>query len=90
MDQVSRYGQIMPSMKESGGKTKQMEGASSGMLMEIYMRGSGRMIRLMDMVFIYMLMGHSMRDIGRMICRMDRAWSHGRMEVGMKEDIRRA
>ena len=44
---VSSYGQIIPSMKESGSITKQMAKDSSGAQTETHMRVNGRTIRPM-------------------------------------------
>ena len=54
MDQVFKFGLIMPGMKVNGGKIKQMVAENFGMQMEIYMKENGKMIRLMDMASIFM------------------------------------
>ena len=51
---VYRYGPMEPDMKESGRGIKLMGRANSGTWTVIYLMGSGKMIRLMDMVSINM------------------------------------
>lgn len=48
-----KFGQIMLSMKENGGKTKLMEEENSGMLMETSTKVNGRTTKLMVMEFIF-------------------------------------
>lgn len=50
MVQVFKYGLITLDMKENGAKTKQMVVESFGMLMEIFMKVNGKMIKLTVMV----------------------------------------
>jgi hypothetical protein len=54
MDQVFKFGLIMPGMKVNGGKIKQMVAENFGMQMEISMKESGKMIKLMDTASIFM------------------------------------
>ena len=54
MDLVSKFGQTTQSMKVNGGKIRLMEKESFGMLMEIYMKENGRMIRRTDTGYIFM------------------------------------
>jgi hypothetical protein len=54
MDLVYKFGQTMLSMKVNGGKIRLMVKESFGMLMEIYMKENGRMIKLMDTEYIFM------------------------------------
>ena len=51
-------------MKDFGIKEKQMEEEDSFLLMEMFMRVIGKMIRLMDLVFTGMLMEQFMKVIG--------------------------
>ena len=52
MDMVSRYGQIVPSIKENGTITRQVEEVNLHTKMVMFMRGSGKMICVMVMVYI--------------------------------------
>jgi hypothetical protein len=56
---VFKYGQMVENMKVSGKTVRHVVKASSGMLMGISMKDSGRMIRQMDMAYICMLMVQS-------------------------------
>ena len=53
MEKELRFGQMERGMKGSGGKTKLMGRASSGMLMETSLRESGKMTRPMGLEFIH-------------------------------------
>lgn len=50
MEWEPRCGQMVLNMKESGETTKQMEKESFGMLMEMFMKENGLMIKLMGRV----------------------------------------
>ena len=49
MGQESKFGQIMPSMRENGEKIKPTGEESFGMLTVIFMKVNGKMTKLMDM-----------------------------------------
>ena len=49
MGQESKFGQIMPSMRENGEKIKPTGEESSGMLTVTFTKVNGKMIRLTDM-----------------------------------------
>ena len=49
MDQESKSGRIMPSMRENGEKIKPTGEESSGMLTVTFTKVNGKMIRLTDM-----------------------------------------
>lgn len=59
-----RYGRINQDMKVNGLWIKPMGLASYFMLMEMYMKGLGKMIKLMEEVFISIRMGQHMRENG--------------------------
>lgn len=90
MDQVSKFGQIMPSMKASGEKTKPMEEENSGMLMETSMRENGKMIKLMALESIFMSMELSMKATGRTTCKTAREWRAGKTAAVTRAATRRA
>ena len=75
---VSSYGQITPSMKESGSITKQMAKDNSGAQTETHMRVNGRTIR--PMVSVRSSQTMAKRDtlaIGKMICIMAKVLKAG-------------
>jgi len=49
MGQELKYGQMVPSMRENGETIKQMERVNFGMLMEMYTKVNGKMIKLTGM-----------------------------------------
>jgi hypothetical protein len=71
MDQALKFGQMAPSMRESGDLTKLMETVNFGMQMAMFTKDSGRMTRLMVMVFTFMLMVQSMKATGKMISKTE-------------------
>jgi hypothetical protein len=56
MDMVNKFGKMVLSMMDNGKETKQMVMELLFMLMEIFMRVNGSMIKLMDMEHINMPM----------------------------------
>ena len=65
-----RYGPMAPSTRDSGKTTRPMGRGNCTMRMEMFMKVSGSMIRLVDRGLIRMRMGPSMLGSGRMISRM--------------------
>lgn len=64
-------GQMGQSMMANGFKIKPLARAHLHILMEICIKGNGKMIKLMGLEFIPMLnLGLSMKDTGKMICCM--------------------
>ena len=59
-----KYGQMVPSMKASGSRTKPMDKASLCMLTEISTKDSGSMIRQKVKELTLIQMEHSTRDSG--------------------------
>ena len=55
------------------------------MRMEIFIKGSDSMIRLMAQALIHMLMVPSTRGNGKKIGNMEGEWKYGPMEPGMME-----
>ena len=90
MVKAFKFGLIMPNMMVIGKKTKRMVTASSGTPMEIFMKVSGRMIKLMGMESMFMQMVHNMMATGRMIFKMVKAPRVGKMAPDTKVGIRKA
>ena len=63
--------------------------AYSIMLMEIFMKGFGRKIKLKDMEYICIKTDQDMKEIGIKICIMEQALKHGQMVVNTKESIQK-
>jgi hypothetical protein len=67
--------------KVTGRITWLMGEANSIMLMEIFMKAFGSLIKLMDMELMCMQMGLCMKENGLKINNKDRVKKHGKMEV---------
>lgn len=72
MDLVSKLGQMELNMKVVGEITKQKDKENSYMLMEIYLKENGLMIKLMDMVFIFIKTELNMKATGRTTSNMEK------------------
>lgn len=81
-----RFGLISPNMKVIGSQTKLMGLVNFIMLMGMFMRDNGKMIKLMDRVNTLMPMEQSTMVIGLMINNMDMELNHGQMVLGTKEN----
>ena len=86
MDLVSRSGQIIRSMMDSGVKVKLTDRVDFIMLMEIFMMDIGKMIKPMDMDNILILMVLNTKAIGSTTNSMDKAWNLRPMAPSMKEN----
>ena len=84
-----KYGLIMQNTRENGEKIKPMVEESSGMPTVIFTRVNGKTTKPMDMVFISTSMVPNTKDTGKMIFKMDKVWNLGKMEVDMREAIRK-
>ena len=84
-----RNGQMGPSTKESGEKTRQMGKASWRMLMAIFMKASGKMTKLTVMDNICMRMEPHIQAIGWKISRKVEVLRHGLMVRGTRVSTRR-
>lgn len=73
---------------ENGRGTRSTVGVRLRLLMEIALRESGSMIRLMDSERIFIETGRSIKDIGLIICRTDRGWRTGPMEASIKDSTK--
>lgn len=82
-----KFGQMGLSMKVSGLKAKQQEKVDLCIQMEIFMKASGRMINLMDLVFITIVMVQGIKVIGKMICNMVKESKYGQKAVHMRVHI---
>lgn len=89
MGQVSKFGLMGQNMKVNGNITKQMEEANFGMLMVMFTKEIGKMIRQMAMEFTFTLTEPNMKDSGRTICKMDMELNHGLMEVNTQEGTKK-
>lgn len=72
MDLVSKLGLMVLNMKVVGEITKQKDKENSYMLMEIYLKENGLMIKLMDMVFIFIKTELNMKATGRTTSNMEK------------------
>lgn len=81
MAEENNIGQMVHTTKGIGKTTWQMEKAVYSMLTEMFMKGNGRMIKLMVKVFILMLMGLNIAEIGMTINKKDREQKPGPMEL---------
>lgn len=75
------------SMRGSGRMGRHLERESFTMQMEIYMRATGLIIKLMDLAFTLILKEQDMRVIGRTTNNMGKVLKSGKKEVSMKESI---
>ena len=87
MEKESKSGSMAPNMKAPGRMTKPMEKVSSYMLVEIYMKGCGVMIKRMDRVRIITPMAHSISEIGSKIRSTVKELNHGLMVASMKVNM---
>ena len=74
-------------MKESGVIIKQTVKENFGMLMEIFTKENGRMIKQMDLVFTLTKMEQDMKVIGLTIYNMVLELKLGEMEVNIRVNI---
>ena len=88
-DLACKFGQMVPSTMGIGRTTKLMEGECSGMLMEMFLMGNGKKIKLMGTEYTHMLTGRSTKVIGRMISNMELVLNHGLMVQNMMENIKK-
>ena len=65
-----KFGQIVHAMKDSGEEIKQMDKASSGIRMEMFIMEDGKMIKQMVLEPIHTLMEPSMKAFGKKISNM--------------------
>jgi len=81
MAEENNIGQMVHTTKDIGKTTWRMEKAVYSMLTEMFMKGNGRMIKLMVKVFILMLTGLNIVEIGMMINKKDKEQKPGPMEL---------
>jgi len=79
----SRYGLMVPSMKDTGSIIRLMVREHSSTQMATYTMENGKKIKLMVMVSILMSTEPNMKDIGTMIYNMELVERSGLMEVVM-------
>lgn len=85
-DMGYKYGPMEPNTRDIGLIIKLQEKENLLMLMGIYMKEIGKMIKQMAMVFTSISkLQLDIRDIGRTICSMDQEYNFMRMEINMKE-----
>ena len=82
-----KFGQMERDMKESGVIIKQTVKENFGMLMEIFTKENGRMIKQMDLVFTLTKMEQDMKVIGLTIYNMVLELKLGEMEVNIRVNI---
>jgi len=70
MDSESKFGQMVQNMREYGKIIKQMEKENFGILMEMFMKAIGSMIKPKGKVLIFMQITQSIQANGKMTCRM--------------------
>ena len=88
--QVSKSGQITPSTRVNGAKTRQMAVENSGTLTVTSMRVSGKTIKPMASVSTFTSMELNTKATGRMTFRMAKEWRAGKTAAVMKVDTKRA
>lgn len=87
MDMVLRNGKMAQSMLGNGNSIRHVVKVNSGMLMVIFSKVSGLMIKPMASAFIPIKMEPNMKVIGRKTCSMGMARNRGQMAQNMKENI---
>jgi hypothetical protein len=87
---VSKSGQITPSTRVNGAKTRQTAVENSGMPTVTSMRASGKTIKPMASVSTFTSMELNTKVTGRMTSKMDREWRAGKTAAVMKADTKRA
>jgi hypothetical protein len=90
MVSVYKFGQMELSTKVIGIMAKQQEKASLSTLMEIFMKDSGKMIRLVVMEYTNITMVHAIKDIGLMTINMEKELKHGQMVAHILEITNKA
>ena len=83
----NRSGQMVPNMMVNGSKIKRTAMANWYMLTEMYMRDSGKMIKLMGRVVISMLTELPTSVNGKMINNMVKELRHGLMVPSTRDLI---
>ena len=86
-EEENSFGQMDPSMRVIGFKTKLMVMEDSYIQMVICMKGNGSMIRLTDMEYIVIKMVHSTRENGLKINNTEMDLKSGQMDLCLKEPI---
>jgi len=86
-EKVLKYGQTVLNTKDIGKTIKQMDLASFGILTEIHMKDNGRMIKLMEGVFIFIVMELYTMAIGFKIFSMAMVFKHGKMALNISASI---
>jgi hypothetical protein len=81
---------MVPDTRESGRTAKDLGKASFSSLVEIFMRGSGKRIKLTGMGHTFMQMELSMKGTGKMTYKMEMAQRNGMMAVNMRVPIKMA
>ena len=87
MDMELRNGKMVQSMLANGNSIKHAVKANSGMLMVIFSKANGLMIKPTASVFIPIKMVPNMKVIGRRTCNTDMERNRGQMAQNMKENI---
>jgi len=85
-----KFGRMGQNMWDSGKIIKLMGMELYIMQMEIFIKESGSMIKLVAKEHILIKMGQNMLDNGKMTNKMDMVFSNGQMEKFMKVNIRMA
>ena len=75
---------MAPDTRVNGKTVKDLVKASFSSLVEIFMKASGKRIKLTGMEHTYMQMELSMKDTGKMTCKMEMAQRNGTMVVNMR------
>lgn len=89
-DLVSKYGLMAPNMLDNGNIIKPMDKGLYIMLMEIFIKVNGLMIRLVDREHIHIKMVPNMLVSGKTINKMVMVSNSGLMDKSMKDNIRMA
>ena len=71
MEKEHKNGRMGLNMRDFGLMGRLMGKANFGMLMVIFLKESGKMIKRMDLEYICIMMERDMKEIGEMIIKMD-------------------
>ena len=82
---ASKYGPMVPDMRANGELIRPMVKASYTMLMAMYTKASGSMIRLKGLVVILMPTEHTTKENGSMTNNTVTAWNLGPMVLATTE-----
>jgi len=89
-DSECKFGLMEPSMKDTGLPIKLKEREPFGMLKEMFIQVTLRMIKLMGTGLTLMSTAQNMKGTGRMTCKMDMAVKYGQMVPSIQGTTKKA